>query len=69
MGRCPLMPKGITDEDRVSDRDAKVRKRRRRMPVNGRSLKALLVERAAKAKEKNGDDRSQRQGRAEGVDV
>jgi hypothetical protein len=44
----------------VKDRSAKVRKRRRRMPVNGRSMKTLLVERAAKAKEKRANDRRER---------
>lgn len=34
---------------KVKDRSAKVAKRKNRMPVNGVSMKALLIERAAKA--------------------
>jgi hypothetical protein len=34
---------------RIHDRTDKVRSRRRRMPVQGRALKRLLIERANKA--------------------
>lgn len=34
---------------KVKDRSAKVEKRRNRMPVNGGSMKRILVDRAAKA--------------------
>jgi hypothetical protein len=34
---------------KVKDRSAKVAKRKARMPMNGVAMKALLIERAAKA--------------------
>lgn len=36
-------------DPKVKDRSAKLLKKRKRMPVNGQSMKRLLVDRAAKA--------------------
>jgi hypothetical protein len=38
---------------RIKDREAKVRKRKGRMPVHGIALKRLLIERANKAQRGN----------------
>lgn len=42
---------------KVKDRSGKVARRGNRMPVNGQSLKALLVERAANARREATENR------------
>jgi hypothetical protein len=46
------------DEFKVKDRSGKVHRRSHKMPVHGQSLKALLIERAAKAQKEARDNRA-----------